>query len=398
MSTTAYYFVVILLGVFNVVLAGVAYTQRARQIRGGRLHEQQLRLAESRNELAQSRLRRLDDQIELMGQIRDTLAAVPVPGSGAAVGVIDVGSATMRLTVARRIDGEWEHLGGERAFLRLGAELEREGGYSEEVLARVAVEARRFMEAADALGCERLAIVVTAPGRAGRNPAALLERITLATGRTPCLLTPAQEASLTFAGAAGGMLGGGEAGVVCDVGGGSTEVSYGTLRGGVDVIGSFDVGTVRLAERAFAHDPPTVEELESARAYARSRLTFERRETARVALVTGGCAHTLAKLGVSVLEPVTFEKVTAKLTAAGDGQVKGVPRHRRRALPAGIVVFERLHEILQMPLTIAPGGLRRGVLCELDDDRFHDNHVGGPPAGEPEPTELVRPREDRAAG
>jgi len=397
MSTTAYYFVVILLGVFNVVLAAVAYTQRARQIRGGRLHEQQLKLAESRNELAESRLRRLDDQIELMGQIRDTLAAVPPRGSGAIVGVIDVGSATMRLTVARRARGEWERLGGERAFLRLGAELEREGGYSDEVLARVGVEARRFMEAADALGCERLAIVVTAPGRSGRNPDALLSQIMLATGRTPCLLTPAQEASLTFAGAATGMLGGGEAGVVCDVGGGSTEVSYGTLRGGVDVVGSFDVGAVRLAERAFDHDPPTPEELNAARAYAHSRLAFDQRETARVALVTGGCAHALAKLGVSVLEPVTFEAVTAKL-AAGNGQVKGVPRHRRRALPAGIVVFERLHEILGMPLTIAAGGLRRGVLGELDEDRFHDNHVAGPLLGEPDLGVAVRRREDRACG
>ena len=397
MSTTAYYFVVILLGVFNVVLAAVAYTQRARQIRGGRLHEQQLKLAESRNELAESRLRRLDDQIELMGQIRDTLAAVPPPGSGAIVGVIDVGSATMRLTVARRARGEWERLGGERAFLRLGAELEREGGYSDEVLARVGVEARRFMEAADALGCERLAIVVTAPGRSGRNPDALLSQIMLATGRTPCLLTPAQEASLTFAGAATGMLGGGEAGVVCDVGGGSTEVSYGTLRGGVDVVGSFDVGAVRLAERAFDHDPPTPEELNAARAYTHSRLAFDQRETARVALVTGGCAHALAKLGVSVLEPVTFEAVTAKL-AAGNGQVKGVPRHRRRALPAAIVVFERLHEILGMPLTIAAGGLRRGVLGELDEDRFHDNHVAGPLLGEPDLGVAVRRREDRACG
>jgi len=397
MSTTAYYFVVILLGVFNVVLAAVAYTQRARQIRGGRLHEQQLKLAESRNELAESRLRRLDDQIELMGQIRDTLAAVPPPGSGAIVGVIDVGSATMRLTVARRARGEWERLGGERAFLRLGADLEREGGYSEAVLARVGLEARRFMEAADALGCERLAIVVTAPGRSGRNPDALLSQIMLATGRTPCLLTPAQEASLTFAGAATGMLGGGEAGVVCDVGGGSTEVSYGTLRGGVDVVGSFDVGAVRLAERAFEHDPPTPEELNAARAYAHSRLAFDQRETARVALVTGGCAHALAKLGVSVLEPVTFEAVTAKL-AAGNGQLKGVPRHRRRALPAAIVVFERLHEILGMPLTIAAGGLRRGVLGELDEDRFHDNHVAGPPLGEPDLGVAVRRREDRACG
>jgi exopolyphosphatase/guanosine-5'-triphosphate,3'-diphosphate pyrophosphatase len=376
MSPTAYYVVVILLGVLNVALAALAYTQRARQIRGGRLHEQQLRLAESRNELAETRLRRLDDQIELMGQIRDALAIAPA-GRGAAVGVIDVGSATMRLTVARRTDGVWERLGGERAFLRLGAALERDGGYSDAVLDSVGAEAHRFMETAEELGCERLAIVVTAPGRSGRNPEALLERLTVATGRAPCLLSPAQEACLTFAGAAAGMLGGGEPGVVCDVGGGSTEISYGTVRGGVDVVGSFEVGAVRLAERVFKHDPPTPDELEAAREYTRRHLAFDRRDTARVALVTGGCAHTLARLGVSVLGPETFEQEMAKL-ASGNGEVKGVPSHRRRALPAGIVVFERLHEILGMPLTVAAGGLRRGVLCQLDEDRFHDNHVGGP--------------------
>jgi exopolyphosphatase/guanosine-5'-triphosphate,3'-diphosphate pyrophosphatase len=376
MTPTAYYIVVILLGVLNVALAAVAYSQRARQIRGGRLHEEQLRLAELRNEMAESRLRRLDDQIELMGQIRDALAAGPAVRRRAAVGVIDVGSATMRLTVARRTDGEWERLGGDRAFLRLGGEVEREGGYSDEVLERVGAIARKFVRGADELGCERLAIVVTAPGRSGANPGALLERLTLATGRTPCLLTPAQEARLTFVGAATGMLGGGEAGVVCDVGGGSTEVSFGTLRGDVRVVGSFPVGTVRLAERAFRHDPPKPEELDAARAYARRHLVLPRPDAARVALVTGGCAHTLAKLGVSVLEGEVFEAMMARLTSGPSAKVKGVPRHRRRALPAGIVVFERLHEILGMPLTVAAGGLRQGVLWQLDDDRFHENFEG----------------------
>lgn len=375
MSPTAYYLVVIVLGVANVVLAGVAYMQRARQIRGGRLHEEQLRLAESRNELAESRLRRLDDQIALMGEIRDALAAAHGPGPGAVVGVIDVGSSTMRLTVARRVDGAWEQRGSDRAFLRLGVEIEREGGYSDAVLERAGGIARKFMMAAEEHRCERLAIVVTAPGRSGANPGALLERLTIATGRAPCLLSPAQEAELTFIGAATGMLGGGEAGVVCDVGGGSTEISFGTLRGEVDVLGSFPVGAVRLAERAFRHDPPTAEDLEAARAYARTRLAFRRPDAARVALVTGGCAHTLAKSGVSVLEDETFERMMARITSDAGGKVKGVPRHRRRALPAGIVVFERLHEILGMPLTVAPGGLRQGVLWQLDEDRFHENHV-----------------------
>jgi exopolyphosphatase/guanosine-5'-triphosphate,3'-diphosphate pyrophosphatase len=373
-NPTAYYVVVILLGVLNVALAAVAYMQRARQIRGGRLHEEQLRLAELRNELAESRLRRLDEQIELMGQIRDALATGPAVGRGAVVGVIDVGSATMRLTVARRTDGEWQRLGGDRAFLGLGAEVEREGGYSEAVLERAGSLARKFVQGADELRCERLAIVVTAPGRSGANPGALLERLTVATGRTPCLLSPSQEARLTFAGAATGMLGGGEAGIVCDVGGGSTEVSFGTLRGDVGIVGSFPVGAVRLAERAFRNDPPTPEELEAARAHARRHLVLDRPDAARVALVTGGSAHTLAKLGVTVLEAETFDRMMARLTSGPRGKVKGVPRHRRRSLPAGIVVFERLHEILGMPLTVAAGGLRQGVLWQLDDDRFHENY------------------------
>jgi exopolyphosphatase / guanosine-5'-triphosphate,3'-diphosphate pyrophosphatase len=218
--------------------------------------------------------------------------------------------------------------------------------------------------------------VVTAPGRSGANPGALLERLTVATGRTPCLLSPSQEARLTFAGAATGMLGGGEAGVVCDVGGGSTEVSFGTLRGDVTVVGSFPVGAVRLAERVFGHDPPTAEELEAARAYARRHLTLDRPDDARIALITGGSAHTLAKLGVPMLEGETFDRMMARLTSGSNGKLKGVPRLRRRSLPAGIVVFERLHEILGMPLTVAAGGLREGVLWQLDDDRFHENYQG----------------------
>jgi exopolyphosphatase/guanosine-5'-triphosphate,3'-diphosphate pyrophosphatase len=372
MSANAYYAVVILLGVLNVALAGVAYAQRAKQIRGNRLREEQVRLAESRNELAETRLHRLDEQIGLMGEIRDALAAGPTAGHGAVVGVIDVGAATMRLTAAKRVDRIWERVGGDRAFLRLGAEVEREGMYSDEALERVGSIARGFVERADALGCERLAIVVTAPGRMGANPAALLDRITVATGRRPCLLTAAQEARLTFVGAATGMLGGSEVGVVCDVGGGSTEISTGSLLGGVDVVGSVELGAVRLAEQMFKHDPPTAEELDAARDHVRRALVLDRCAAARVALVTGGCAHTMAKLGASVLERETLDTVMAKVTSEPSRKAKGMHRYRHRALPAGIILFERLHELLGMPLTVAPGGLRQGVLCELDADRFHD--------------------------
>jgi hypothetical protein len=56
----------------------LAYAQRAKQIRGNALREQQVALAEARNKLAQRRLHCLDDQLAILSQIRDVLC--PDPG------------------------------------------------------------------------------------------------------------------------------------------------------------------------------------------------------------------------------------------------------------------------------------------------------------------------------
>ncbi|HEV8451463.1 MAG TPA: hypothetical protein VGQ45_08520 [Gaiellales bacterium] len=380
MGQTGYYGVVIALSALNVVLAVVAYVQRSKQIRGNRLREEQVRLAEARNEMAQSRLQRLEEQIALMTDIRDAVQAAqlyPPAQDGdrprPVVGVIDVGSATMRLMVGRYTADGWQNLASERAFLRLGAEVERSGRYSDSALEIVATTARSFMAAADEAGCERLAIVVTAPGRMGSNPGELLETLTQATGRWPVVLTPEQEARLTFLGAANGSLGRGETAVVCDIGGGSTEVSAGSLGGTVEIVGSFDVGSVRLSEKHFTHDPPTADELEAARADAARMIRIEPQPAARVALATGGCAHTLAKLGEPLLDAAALQRAM-KIATTQRKQAKHVDEHRRRALPGGIALLECIHRRLNMPLTVASGGLRQGVLRELDADRFHQTY------------------------
>ena len=68
-----YSIAILSIGVANLALAAIAYLQRAKQIRGNALREHQLKLAETRNELAESRLRRLDDQVALLAEIRDAL-------------------------------------------------------------------------------------------------------------------------------------------------------------------------------------------------------------------------------------------------------------------------------------------------------------------------------------
>jgi hypothetical protein len=74
----SYYLSILGISIANLVLAAIAYAQRAKQIRGNALREQQVALAEARNELAERRLHCLDDQLAILSQIRDVLC--PDPG------------------------------------------------------------------------------------------------------------------------------------------------------------------------------------------------------------------------------------------------------------------------------------------------------------------------------
>jgi hypothetical protein len=72
-TVSSYYFAILFASLANLALAAVALFQREKQIRGNKLRERQVQLAESRNELAEERLRSLRDQITLLSEIRDAL-------------------------------------------------------------------------------------------------------------------------------------------------------------------------------------------------------------------------------------------------------------------------------------------------------------------------------------
>jgi exopolyphosphatase/guanosine-5'-triphosphate,3'-diphosphate pyrophosphatase len=360
----SYYLAVLLVSIANLALAGIAYLQRAKQIRGNALRERQLALAEARNELAEARLRRLDDQLWLLGEIRDAvrLNVEPPP-----VGVIDVGSATIRLLVCRYEPSRdaLVRLCKRGAYLGLGAQVERHGEYRDAILAEVDAQARKLAATATRLGCDRLAVVVTAPGRTGSNPDELLRVIAAATGREPYLLTVEDEARLAFAGATlGARAPAGGRALVCDVGGGSTEIALGSRREGVTASASFGIGAFALAERHFRHDPPSKRELAAAREAARSAVELQLDSAPTLAIATGGSARAVAKLAGPL---VGRDELAAALRAAVSEKPIVKNPQRRRALPAGIVILEALHSAVGLPLTIATGGLREGVLLELTE-------------------------------
>jgi exopolyphosphatase/pppGpp-phosphohydrolase len=81
-------------------------------------------------------------------------------------------------------------------------------------------------------------------------------------------------------------------------------------------------------------------------------------------LASGGSARALRNLAAPALGA---EQLDAALTKAVSRTPLVKNEQRRRILPAGIVILQVLHSRLGLPLTVAAGGLRDGVLLRLSD-------------------------------
>ena len=89
------------------------------------------------------------------------------------VGVVDVGSNTVRLLVSEN----GRTVLSERAMLRLGADIERHGEIPEAKLAQTASVVAGFVADARAAGVEAIEILIASPGRQAANGAELAERL-----------------------------------------------------------------------------------------------------------------------------------------------------------------------------------------------------------------------------
>lgn len=189
------------------------------------------------------------------------------------VAAIDVGTNTVLLLVAEA-RGRGAVPVAERAEItRLGRGVDATGRLDPAaiaetvgVLADYAAEARR-------LGATDIDCVATSAARDAANGAQFFEAVRAAAGLTPRVISGDEEARLVWASAWRDFGGGaGAAGLaVLDVGGGSTEFTFGD---GPAPTGrrSLQVGAVRLTERHVAADPIGPDTLATLRSAARAAL------------------------------------------------------------------------------------------------------------------------------
>lgn len=284
------------------------------------------------------------------------------------VAVVDVGSNSLRLLVAEHGPEGLETVDRARAYLGLGAEVERSGRLTEERIAAAAVCVRAYAARARELRADDLVVLVTAPGRQSANADRLVAELAAAAGAPVSVLTAAEEAALAFNGAVAGLEDEPAGIAVCDVGGGSTEIAAGTVRAGVAWSCSLDLGALRLAARRIDRDPPGKKAVAAARAEAAALLAGVDPPPVALAFATGGTARALGRVVGAPLGPDELAAALRKLARRSSGELvrrHGVSRERARTLAAGAAILAAVQERVGVPLEIARGGLREGAVLEL---------------------------------
>jgi exopolyphosphatase / guanosine-5'-triphosphate,3'-diphosphate pyrophosphatase len=286
---------------------------------------------------------------------------------------IDIGSNTTRLLVADAGEGRLRELVAQRAFTRVGKSLQNGSLIPADKIAEVAEVVRTQAAVATEVGADHIVAVATAAIRTAGNRDQLVDAVEEAGGMELTILSGEEEARLSFVGATRTMLEppGGTVAVI-DVGGGSSEIAIGEPDGAMTWSESFRIGSGFLADSYLRSDPPSVGELEKVRRHVQG--TFEGLEPppAVTAVAVGGTATSLRRLVGAELAHETLERGIRVLSTTPIGQVAErfeLDAERVRLLPAGILILEAISDLLALPLRIARGGLREGLLLELVEGR-----------------------------
>ena len=286
---------------------------------------------------------------------------------------IDIGSNTTRLLVADATDGSLRELVTQRAFTRIGKSLGEGGAIPAAKIEETAEVVRTQAAVATEVGAEQVVVVGTAAIRNAPNRAELVGAVEAAAGLPLEMLSAEEEARLAFVGASRTLATPPTGRIaVIDVGGVSSEIAIGECDGRMEWCESFRVGSGFLADSYLRSDPPSVDELENVRRHVAGVFEGLRTPPAETAVAVGGTATSLRRLVGAELSHDTLERGVRLLSSTPIAELAErfeLDPVRVRLLPAGILILAAALDVLKLPLRIARGGLREGVLLELVEGR-----------------------------
>ncbi len=299
------------------------------------------------------------------------------------VAAIDCGTNSIRLLIADQLVGRLGEVHREMRIVRLGQGVDATGRFAPEALDRTRGALADYAVLLKAHHVERVRMVATSAARDAANRELFFTMTAdvlgaVIPGAAAEVITGAEEAELSFRGAVAAFNTAAGPFVVVDLGGGSTEIVLGdtTVRASY----SADIGCVRLTERCLHTDPPTEQEVASARAVVREQLGAALREVpVEQARTWVGVAGTMTTLSAVAQNMPTYDSAAIHLSRVRSDrllticeQLVGMTRAQRAALGpmhegradvigAGAIIVEELAQLL-----CSRGGIEELVVSEHD--------------------------------
>src|SRR6266481_1686448 len=210
---------------------------------------------------------------------------------------VDIGSNSVRLSIAELRRGRLVPLHQDREVTRLGEGVFRDGNLDPQAMARSLKVLRRFHRTVQSYAVERTRVVATSALRDSTNARVFAEWVKSATGWNLEIISGLEEGRLIHLGVVASLRSRPAKLLLMDLGGGSCELTL-SEKGHIKEIVTLPLGAVRLTQEFISHDPPNKAELKRVHdfivkeaAHISSHIT---RSGVKVAVASSGTAAALS--------------------------------------------------------------------------------------------------------
>ena len=282
------------------------------------------------------------------------------------------------MVVARYTHGQLVILDRLREMVRLGAGLEADGRLNKDVAARALACLERFGQRLRDMRPDSVRVVGTNVFRRAKKKESFVERAREAIGHPIEIVSGIEEARLIYSGVSHTMSAGSGRRLVCDIGGGSTEIVIGEGLQPLE-LESLQIGCVRLSEEFFADGRLSQKRMQRARVAARQAIepyqaAFRRRgfdETVGSSGTVRAIGDTIRELDPSAVDIGAdgLERVInalSELEHIRDLKLNAITDDRKLSFAGGVAILAEVFEQLGIEtMRVADGAMREGLLYDL---------------------------------
>ena len=300
---------------------------------------------------------------------------------------VDIGSNSVRLSIAELRRGRLIALHQDREVTRLGEGVFRDGNLNPQAMAHTLKVLRRFHRAVQSYAVERTRVVATSALRDSNNARLFGEWLKTVTGWKLDIITGLEEGRLIHLGVVANLRTPPRKLLLIDLGGGSCELTL-SEKSHIKEIVTLPLGAVRLTQEFIHHDPPSKDELKRLHHFIVQEVDHVSRHIiradARTVIATSGTAAALSSAvqslrlrsstGVTRAAAAKLVKRLSKLTERQRAAIKGINPKRAQIIVAGAAVYSHvLHACGLKGFRYSPLGLRDGLLAQMAAE--YDQHT-----------------------